>query len=226
MAGFRTHITVSGALGVVYGGATVEPFGYPTETAILAAGLTTVGGMLPDLDSQSGVPVREMFGLAAIVGPLCMVPRMHHAGVSQEGILATMLFGYVIIRYGLSRVFKRFTVHRGMFHSLPGMLVAGLVVYLGYHSSDRGLRLLLACGVMVGFLSHLLLDELYSVDIQGVKIKLNQFAGTAVKFMSPSFPATATCYALLGALLYLAYKDYLAAGGPIVLPFGGHLAGR
>ena len=123
-------------------------------------------------------------------------------------------------------MFKRFTVHRGMFHSLPGMLVAGLVVYLGYHSSDRGLRLLLACGVMVGFLSHLLLDELYSVDIQGVKIKLNQFAGTAVKFMSPSFPATATCYALLGALLYLAYKDYLAAGGPIALPFGGHLAGR
>ena len=46
-------------------------------------------------------------------------------------------------------------------------------------------------GVMVGFLSHLLLDELYSVDIRGVKVKLNKYAGTAVKLASPSFPATA-----------------------------------
>jgi hypothetical protein len=182
--------------------------GFPTEAAILAAGLTTVGGMLPDLDSDSGVPVREMFGLAAIVVPLTMVPRLHHMGVSQEGILATLLFGYIIIRYGLSRVFKRFTVHRGMFHSLPAMLLAGLVVYLGYHSPNRDIRLLFAGGVMIGFMSHLLLDELYSVDIRGVKIKLNKYAGTAVKFVSPSFPATAVCYGLLGGLLYLAYLDY------------------
>ena len=208
MAGFRTHITVSGALGVVYGGAAVQPMGFPTETAVLAAGLTTVGGMLPDLDSDSGVPVREMFGLAAIVAPLTMVPRMHHMGVSQEGILATLLFGYVLIRYGLSRVFKRFTVHRGMFHSLPAMLVFGLVVYLGYHSDHRDIRLLFAAGVMLGFLSHLVLDELYSVDMRGLKVKLNKYAGTAVKFVSPSFPATAVCYGLLGGLLYLAYLDY------------------
>jgi hypothetical protein len=220
MAGFRTHITVSGALGVVYGGVAVQPLGHPTETAVLAAGLTTVGGMLPDLDSQSGVPVREMFGLAAIVGPLCVVPRLLKMGMTQEGVLAVMLFGYVFIRYGLSRVFKRFTVHRGMYHSIPALLIAGLVVYLGYHSDDRGIRLLFACGVMIGFLSHLLLDELYSVDIQGVKVKLNKFAGTAVKFVSPSFPATVACYALLGALLYLAYEDYKAAGGAISLAMG------
>src|SRR5436305_14482406 len=149
--------------------------------------------MLPDLDSDSGVPVREMFGLAAVVVPLTMVPRMHHMHASQESILATVLFGYVIIRYGLSMLFKRLTVHRGMYHSIPAMLIAGLVVYLGYHSDNRGLRLLLACGVMIGFLSHLLLDELYSVDIHGVKVKLNKFAGTAVKFVSPSFPATVAC---------------------------------
>lgn len=208
MAGFRTHITVSGAIGVVYGGVAVQPLGFPTETAVLAAGLTTVGGMLPDLDSQSGVPVREMFGLAAVVVPITLVPRMVEMDVSREGVLATLLFGYVIIRYGASRLFKRLTVHRGMFHSIPAMLIAGLVVYLGYHSPHRPTRILFAVGVMLGFLSHLLLDELYSVDLQGVRIKLNQFAGTAVKFMSPSVPATATCYALLGGLTYLAWLDY------------------
>jgi membrane-bound metal-dependent hydrolase YbcI (DUF457 family) len=210
MAGFRTHITVSGALGIVYGGAAVQPMGFSTESAILAAGLTTVGGMLPDLDSDSGVPVREMFGLAAIVVPLTMVPRLLQMGVSQEGILSALLFGYVLIRYGLSTLFKRFTVHRGMYHSIPAMLICGLIVYLGYHSPDRGLRLLFAGGVMLGFLSHLVLDEIYSVGFNGMKIKLKSSAGSAVKFMSPSIPATATCYAILGGLLYLAFLDYTA----------------
>ncbi len=214
MAGFRTHITVSGALGIGYGGAAVQPLGFSTEAAVLAAGLTTVGGMLPDLDSDSGVPVREMFGLAAVVVPLTMVPRLHHMHVSQEGILATLLFGYIVIRYGVATLFKRLTVHRGMYHSIPAMLIAGLVVYLGYHSPDRRIRLLFGCGVMLGFLSHLVLDEIYSVGFNGLKVKLKASAGSAVKFVSPSFPATAACYAILGGLAYLAYLDYQDAAGP------------
>jgi membrane-bound metal-dependent hydrolase YbcI (DUF457 family) len=212
MAGYRTHISVSGGLGAAYGAAAVEPLGFTTETAVLAAGLTMVGGMLPDLDSSSGVPVREMFGLAAVVLPLTMVPRLYEMHVSQEGILATLLFGYVAIRYGASRVFKRFTVHRGMFHSIPAMLVAGLIVYLGYQSPYRPVRFLFAAGVMIGFLSHLILDELYSVDFRGLRIKFNQFAGSAIKFVSPSFIATTVCYVLLGSLLYLAYLDYRHPG--------------
>lgn len=208
MAGFRTHITVSGTLGVVYGGVAVQPLGFSTETGLLAAGLTTVGGMLPDLDSDSGVPVREMFGLAAVVLPLLLVPRMVQMDISREGILATLLFGYVLIRYGVANVFRRFTVHRGMYHSIPAMLIAGLVVYLGYSSPDQNVRLLLAGGVMLGFLSHLVLDELYSVDIRGIRIKLKSSAGSALKFFSPSLIATTVCYAILGGLLYLAYKDY------------------
>lgn len=212
MAGFRTHIAVSGGLGFFYGGAAVEPMGFATEPAILAASLTTVGGMLPDLDSDSGIPIREVFGLAAIVLPLTLVPRLHQMGVSQEGIFATLIFGYVLIRYVLSNMFKHFTVHRGMFHSVPAMLIAGLVVYLGYNSSDRNLRMLFAGGVMLGFLSHLVLDEIYSVGFNGLKLKLKSSAGSAVKFVSPSIAATAFCYALLGGLLYLSFLDYIEGG--------------
>lgn len=208
MAGFRTHITVSGLCGVVYGGAAVQPLGFETETAVLAAGLTGIGGMLPDLDSDSGVPVREMFGLAAAVVPLLLVRRMVHAGMSPEGVLAGVLFGYVFIKYFVANTFRRFTVHRGMYHSIPAMLIAGLVVYLAYRSPERDIRLLLAGGVMVGFLSHLVLDEIYSVDFRGVRIKLKSSAGSAFKFMSSSVVATATCYAILGGLLYLGWKDY------------------
>jgi len=211
MADFRTHITVSSLLGVGVGAAAVQPFGFPVETAILAAALTAVGGMLPDLDSDSGVPVRELFALAAVMIPLVMIPRLVQMGLSREGVLACLLFGYVLIRYWVRAVFKRLTVHRGMFHSVPAMLVAGLLVYLGYHSDHRPTRLLLGFGVMAGFLSHLVLDELYSVDLRGLRVRLNKFAGSAVKMFSPSMPGTATCYAVLGALLYLTYLDFTRA---------------
>jgi hypothetical protein len=165
--------------------------------------------MLPDLDSDSGVPVRELFGLAAAVFPLLLVPRMVHMEMSREAILACLLFGYIFIRYGAANFFRHLNVHRGMYHSLPAMIISGLCVYLAYHSPDRSMRLLLAGGVMIGFLSHLVLDEVYSVDWRGVRIKLKSSAGSAVKFMSPSVIATATCYAILGGLGYLAYQDYI-----------------
>jgi membrane-bound metal-dependent hydrolase YbcI (DUF457 family) len=208
MAGFRMHITVSGICGVVYGAGAVQPFGFSTEAGVLAAGLTWVGGMLPDLDSDSGVPVREMFGLAAAVLPLLLMHRLIHMGLSREAILAILLFGYIFVKYGAANIFKHFNVHRGMYHSLPAMLIAGLVVYLAYDSPDRSVRLLLAGGVMVGFLSHLVLDEIYSVDFRGMRIKLKSSAGSAVKFMSSSMVATVTCYLILGSLGYLAYQDY------------------
>jgi len=217
MAGFRTHITVSAAVGVVYGGAAVQPMGFSTEAGVLAAGVTAVGGMLPDLDSDSGVPVREMFGLAAAVLPLMLVPRLMHADISKEGILATLLFSYLIIRYVVSDLFKRLSVHRGMYHSIPAMLIAGLCVYLAYHSPDRTVRFLLAGGVMLGFLSHLILDEIYSVDWRGIKPKLKSSAGSALKLGSSSMFATATCYLILGGLLYLVYLDYKKSGGELVL---------
>jgi membrane-bound metal-dependent hydrolase YbcI (DUF457 family) len=208
MADFRTHITFSTVCGVVYGAAAVKPLGFSPESAALAAGVTAVGGMLPDLDSDSGVPVREMSGLAAAVLPLLLLPRLQQIGMTREGMLVTMGLLYIVIRYGFAGVIKYISVHRGMFHSLPGMLIAGLIVYLEYHSDDLKIRLLLASGVMLGFLSHLVLDEIYSVDFNGIRIKLKSSAGSAVKFFSTVWYANCICYGLLGGLGYLAYLDW------------------
>ena len=212
MAGFRTHITVSTLCGVVYGGAAVNPLAFTPEAALLAAGLTGIGGMLPDLDSDSGVPVREMSGVAAAIVPLLLMPRLLMHGMSQEGVLATLAAMYLIIRYGGSWVLRRVSVHRGMYHSIPAMLISGLIVYLEYHSPDQRVRLLLAGGVMIGFLSHLVLDEIYSVDFNGVRVRLNKSAGSALKFISPSWVGTSVCYGLLGGLGFLAYLEWAQMG--------------
>jgi hypothetical protein len=179
-------------------------------------GLTTLGGLLPDLDSDSGVPVRELFGLAAAVTPFVLYKHLLDAGLTTEQTLVVLAGVYIFIRYVLSSIFKHGTVHRGMFHSLPALLIAGLVFYLGYHSSaarlshhaDCLVRLILAGGVMLGFLSHLVLDEIYSVDFMGLHVKLNRYAGNALKLASKSWPATLTTYLVLAVLGYLAWLDW------------------
>ena len=214
MAGFRMHISTSALCGVGYGAVAVELLGHPPETAILAAGLTAIGGMLPDLDSDSGTPIREMFGLAAAVVPLLLFKRLEAMGLSHEGVLSAIVVIYVVVRYGLSALFKRLTIHRGMFHSIPCMLIFGLLVYLAYDSPLHSTRILLGLGVMIGFLSHLVLDEIYSVDFNGLHIKLKSSAGSAVKFFSPSFFATTVCYGILGALIFLTYAELKVQGHP------------
>jgi hypothetical protein len=206
MASYRGHLMFSSLLGAGYGAAAVWQLHMDWGPAVLGAGLTALGGLLPDLDSDSSVPVREMCSLTAAVTPLLLLARLRQS-FSQEQTLVLLGGLYLFIRYGLAWVFKRWTVHRGMFHSIPALAIAGLAVFLVYHSPDRNLRLFLAGGTMLGFLSHLVLDELHSVDFMGARLRLNRYAGTALKLWSQSGVATLTAYGILAGLGYLAWRE-------------------
>jgi hypothetical protein len=203
MASYRGHLTFSGLLGAGYGSLALLEWNWDWGPALVAAGLTALGGLLPDLDSDSGVPVRELFGVSAAVTPFLLFRRVYAlCRQSTEQTLVLLAALYLFIRYLLSHFFKRFTVHRGMFHSLPAMAIAGLATYLLYPNDDVRLRTFLAVGVMLGFLSHLILDEMYSVDFMGVRLRLNKYAGSAVKLVSKSWSATLTTYLVLALLLW------------------------
>jgi len=209
MASYRGHLAVSTVLGAAYGAAGVYQWNMDWGPAFLAFGLTTLGGLLPDLDSDSGVPVRELFGVAGAFIPILLISRLRESGFSLEQMLVILGGVYLLVRYGLAEFFKKITVHRGMFHSVPALLIAGLGVYLLYHSPDMRLKYYLAGGVMLGFLSHLVLDELYAVDFNGVTVRLNQMAGSAFKLTSPSVAATFFTYVvlfLLAAIVWVGWR--------------------
>jgi membrane-bound metal-dependent hydrolase YbcI (DUF457 family) len=208
MASYKGHLMLACPLGAAYAAGAVLCYDRDWGEAGLGAGLTALGGLLPDLDSDSGLPVRELFGAAACMTPLLIHRRIDHLTQTHEQALVVMAGVFLFIRYVIAPIFKRWTSHRGMFHSLPAMLIAGLCVYLADREATEWERLYLAGGVMLGFLSHLVLDEFYAVDFSGMRLKFNQFAGTAVKLTSKSWGATMACYALLGGLGYLAWLDY------------------
>jgi len=79
--------------------------------------------MLPDLDSDSGRPIRGVFGLLAAVGPTVLMERLEHWGGSHEAALLLAVILYVAIRYVMSGILQLTCVHRGMFHSLPALVM-------------------------------------------------------------------------------------------------------
>jgi hypothetical protein len=203
MASYRGHLTFAGLLGVGYGSLALLEGNWDWGSVLIAAGLTTLGGLLPDLDSDSGVPVRELFSVAAAVTPILLFDRVKSlCQQSTEQTVVVLAAIYLFIRYVLSSLFKSFTVHRGMFHSIPALVIAGLATYLVYPSGDVRRRMFLSGAVMIGFLSHLILDEIYSVDFMGARLRLNKYAGSALKLVSKSWPATLTTYLLLALLAW------------------------
>jgi hypothetical protein len=181
--------------------------------ALLGAGLTALGGLLPDLDSDSSVPVRELFSLAAIITPLLLVPWVRSLGFSMEQMIVILATVYLLIRYGARALLGKLTVHRGMFHSIPAMLIAGLLVLLMYRSPVVIDRLYLAGGIMLGFASHLVLDELCAVDLLGGKLHLKKHAGSPLKLYSSSWSATLMTYGLLAWLAYQVRRELYPTSG-------------
>ncbi len=223
MAGFKTHVTVSGMIGAAVGVYGAYSMNLGWAPVLLAAGLGTLGGMLPDLDSDSGIPIRELFGLAAAFVPVLLLGRLRRYGLEHDQILVVFLGSYLLIRYGLAAYFKRMTVHRGMFHSIPAMFITGLLVFLMHDEDDLRERYYMAGSIMLGFLSHLVLDEMYAVDLRGLVPRLNHFAGSALKLFSPSWSANLFTYTLLLVLAGAAFKSTEpapATAGPA--PIGPH----
>ncbi|MDR3634085.1 MAG: metal-dependent hydrolase [Isosphaeraceae bacterium] len=202
MGNYRQHLGFAGVLGVGYAVGTFLLTGIHWLYGSVAALLATISGLLPDLDSDSGV---EMKGFTGMLGVLVAVAvweglgKVHPPPAFELHLWATVS-SYVAVRHGIRRVASRLTVHRGISHSIPTCAVWGSLVYLYYPTGTHSLRLVMAVAVMLGFLSHLLLDEICSVDLSGARV--NKAFGTAIKFWAPSPWSTVAVYLLLSYLTW------------------------
>ena len=198
--GFRVHITGSSIVGVGYGAAAWYVGGLPPMTCALGAGLCSIAGMMPDLDSGPGIPLRESVAFAAAVVPLMLVNRLHETGIPTEALILLGAAAYLGIRFGVTRLIKKFAIHRGMFHSLPAALIAGQITYLAFGAENQLCRYFMASAVVIGFLTHLVLDEIWSVRLGMFGPKFKKSFGTALKFIGPDIWPNLTTYGMAGVL--------------------------
>ncbi len=209
MAGFKTHITTSTVLGIGYGATAYGMYNVPIPTCVMAGGLCSVAGMFPDLDSGPGRPLRESLAFAAAVVPMLLLHRLQHAGLPPETIVMIGGALYLGIRFGLAWLLRKYTVHRGMFHSLPACAIAAELTFLlcGREGEGLWIRYFNAGAVVLGFMSHLVLDEIWSIEFKTGIPRLKSSFGTAIKLWSGSMWASLATYVYLGALTYFIVQD-------------------
>ncbi len=207
MPGFRVHITGSSVVGVGYAAAAWYVGDMPPMTCVLAGGLCGVAGMLPDLDSGPGIPLRESVAFAAAVVPMMMIHRFEQMGLPVEAMILAGAAIYLAIRFGVAWLLKNYSIHRGMFHSLPATAVAGQVTFLTFSAEDPLRRYFIASAVVLGFLTHLVLDEIWSVKLGMFGPKFKKSFGTALKFHGPTLWPNLLTYALVIVLGALAAGD-------------------
>jgi hypothetical protein len=173
------------------------------------------GGLLPDIDSAASKPVRGAFTLLAI--GLAFATAFALVGRLPLLDLAMVWGGtFLMVRYLVLEAFARLTVHRGAWHSCLAVVLVGL---LSANAAHHGLGMSAveswAAGgfVALGYLTHLCLDELASVDLLNHRVRRS--FGTALKPFSLAAPR-----ASLAMLLSVLVLAYLAPSLDLVLDAG------
>lgn len=204
MANFTTHIAVgtiaSGALATLTLAADVVA----PENLIAVTVAGVLGSVLPDIDLKESRPSRAMFsGLAAFFSFAALFLFAEHLSIAELWLLALAVF--LFVRYAAHAIFHRMSYHRGIYHSLIAALFFGLlttVIYKSVLGRPAGVAWLAGAFMLVGYLVHLTLDEIYSVDVMDTRIKSS--FGTALKpvdFKHPGHSAAMACAVVVAFVL-------------------------
>jgi len=200
MANFTTHIAVGTLVAGALGTLTLAADVVAPENVVAVTMAGTLGSVLPDIDLQKSRAGRGMFaGLAVFFSFAVLFTFVTKFSIAELWIL--WLGAMVGVRYGLYAIFHRLSVHRGNWHSLlAGLLVAALtaIVFKYVFGRHEGVAWLAGGFMFIGYLVHLILDEIYAVDITGRRLK-NSF-GTALKFIDTRYPSAAVAMAVATAV--------------------------
>jgi membrane-bound metal-dependent hydrolase YbcI (DUF457 family) len=183
MANFTTHIAVgtlvSGALATLTLAADVVA----PENLIAVTMAGVLGSVLPDIDLKDSRPSKAMFsGLAVFFSFAVLFSAAEHFSVAE--LLVLWLGTLVFVRYGAKAMFHELSYHRGIWHSVLAAAFCACVTAVVYYYLLRrpdGVAWLAAGFMFLGYMTHLVLDEMYSVDVMDVRIKSS--FGTAVKII-------------------------------------------
>jgi hypothetical protein len=182
MANFNTHFTVAAGASAMVSATLLSMEVVSPEQAVIAFGLGTLGGLLPDVDSAHSTSIKVGFNVLSLLMTIMLI-FIKSSTYSLVEMFVVSVIVFVGIRYAFLEFFRKISKHRGMFHSVPVALIWGIVVAsMGQWLFDLNSLVSWVYGFMItwGYLVHLVLDETYSVDLGNRRMKRS--SGTAFKF--------------------------------------------
>ena len=183
MANFNTHITVAAVASSLLSTLCLQIGFIGSHDTISLTLAGTVGGILPDIDLQHSYSSRIIFSLLGIIVAFLWV----FSTKNQLSIIELWVIGgiiYTTIRYPIWTMFHQYIRHRGAIHSiLSAFSFAFFTTSISFHFLAKTPFIAWFFGLLVfyGFIIHLLLDELYSVDF--INRRMRRSFGTALKIV-------------------------------------------
>lgn len=167
MADFKTHVTFGAATGygfslVAYASEMVENY----YMAVIIFFTTFIGSFLPDMDSESGLPIQIIFGINSFFIAGLTFYFLYNNGLNPYLAFGIQLMAFPFVRKVMQPAFKKYTKHRGVFHSIPAMFIAffAALFITKYLKLGTLEKFTIAASIGLGYFSHLLLDEIYAVN--------------------------------------------------------------
>lgn len=186
MPGYRTHLTASSVAGAALGTGSLFLGGVSIPSALMAASLCSVGGLVPDIDSKTSQSFRKCLALIAGFSSLLLVSRLRDFPLNAESVAMIGGGNFVLIWFFIGGLIKRVTVHRGMCHSIPMALLSAEIIFL-LSSGPAEMRLFNAFALFLGVMIHLILDEFYSFEVDKTKmlpgVNVKKSFGSAIKLI-------------------------------------------
>jgi len=182
VASFAQHVNTA----VVISGITIAPL-YSSSLidinqslALLFFGM--IGGILPDIDLENSKPIQITSSILSIFIPLLAILTLLQS-LSISKMLFIWFLSSVLLHFFIFKILLHFTIHRGVIHSIPmGLLFAHGITIVFYNMLGFEELFSLLCGLFlfIGFIIHLVLDEIVSLNAFGMSFKKS--LGSALKF--------------------------------------------
>ena len=181
MADSSTHLLGATALCSFAATLVAKGLGTGPADALLMLGAGVAAGVLPDIDLERSRASRALFtALAALASLGWLFANVERYSAVELWAVAAAIA--LAVRWPLMAMFHRIAVHRGALHSLAAAAMWGTLATVGAH---RGLgetpeiAWMVGAFTVFGYLVHLAMDEIWSVDFSGARIKRS--FGTALK---------------------------------------------
>jgi hypothetical protein len=168
MADFKTHLSFGSFLGFFLAIATyLADWVHTVYMAVIIYFATIIGSFMPDTDSDSGHPVKILFEFYAYFAAAITFYYVHDNGMDIVLKIVAPIAVFFFVKIILMKIFKKWTHHRGIFHSIPAALIAFFLTLLISWTTDLPLleKFSISLAIFVGYFGHLLLDEIYSVKL-------------------------------------------------------------
>jgi membrane-bound metal-dependent hydrolase YbcI (DUF457 family) len=172
MANFKTHMVVGASASGVSSTLLLSGGIVSGSEAFLLFTLGSLSSLLPDLDSKTSVPFKITSSLLSVFLAFFVIFSKPNYSLLEMGILWFATF--YGIRHFATPLFLKMTSHRGIFHSIPMALLFGLVGSITMKSffwTGNSIALWSGFFITFGYLVHLTLDEIYSVDLTNHRLK-------------------------------------------------------